>query len=551
MVDPGSELRTLRIATIVVGVAACAWAWHNRFLQDDAMISFRYAEHLANGHGLVWNIGNRIEGFTNFLWTILIAAGIWCGGDPIAVSFGLGFGCFAGCLYVSARLAHTLVSRAGDDSDDTRRRAHYAALAVVLLLGTNFSFSSYATSGLETCSQAFLFTLIFFIAMRAEEHGWTLRRLVSLSVVVALAIWTRFDSAIIVASITPIALSRTLKPRNPELDNGGRAIRFVALAAPAAVLIGLLLVFKLVYFGTILPNTFHVKVDDDLASSLSIGWKYVFGFVTTYALYVPICSVLAYAVIRRSIPVAVGLGAIVLWMAYMVRVGGDFMEFRMMLPILPILYAYFAACVVALPRWVFAALVAICVIASLAFLRNANDPYVSGLECTKSSAFLGKWTQLASKVGRKLGDAFQHDSTVLVVTGGAGAIPYYSKLAFIDELGLNDAYVARHGVPYDKCPGHRLIAPAAYVVERRANIVLKLRLERTNEHTWSVPELIGEFFAAPGEGFELPDTAKVIEFPITRSQHVPLLYLFPHPTIESAIESRHWRVYTPVSDAGG
>ena len=41
--------------------------------QDDAFISFRYAENLANGQGLVFNPGERVEGYSNPLWTVLFA----------------------------------------------------------------------------------------------------------------------------------------------------------------------------------------------------------------------------------------------------------------------------------------------------------------------------------------------------------------------------------------------------------------------------------------------------------------------------------------------
>jgi hypothetical protein len=41
---------------------------------DDGFISFRYADHLARGQGLVYNIGERVEGYTNFLWVALLAA---------------------------------------------------------------------------------------------------------------------------------------------------------------------------------------------------------------------------------------------------------------------------------------------------------------------------------------------------------------------------------------------------------------------------------------------------------------------------------------------
>lgn len=41
------------------------------WLVDDAFISFRYAHNLVSGNGLVFNPGERVEGFTNFLWTML------------------------------------------------------------------------------------------------------------------------------------------------------------------------------------------------------------------------------------------------------------------------------------------------------------------------------------------------------------------------------------------------------------------------------------------------------------------------------------------------
>lgn len=54
-----------------------------RFVQDDAFISFRYAANLIAGHGLVFNPGERVEGYTNFLWTALMAIPHALGIDPI------------------------------------------------------------------------------------------------------------------------------------------------------------------------------------------------------------------------------------------------------------------------------------------------------------------------------------------------------------------------------------------------------------------------------------------------------------------------------------
>ena len=52
-------------------MASVSW-----FLTDDAFISFRYARNLLEGHGLVFNPGERVEGYSNFLWVLELAA-VW------------------------------------------------------------------------------------------------------------------------------------------------------------------------------------------------------------------------------------------------------------------------------------------------------------------------------------------------------------------------------------------------------------------------------------------------------------------------------------------
>src|SRR5271170_5823761 len=98
-------------------IAACTlWAWRDRFVQDDAFISFRYAAHLAHGHGLVWNLGGeRLEGFTNFLFTIAIAGCMKLGIDPVTASYAIGLASFAGALGFAAATTETLTEwrRAG------------------------------------------------------------------------------------------------------------------------------------------------------------------------------------------------------------------------------------------------------------------------------------------------------------------------------------------------------------------------------------------------------------------------------------------------------
>ena len=82
-------------------------------LVDDAYISLRYAANWAGGRGLVFNPGERVEGYTNFLWVLIEAAAIRLGADPEAALTVAGFAALAmlagGVAWLVA--AHTLPGR--------------------------------------------------------------------------------------------------------------------------------------------------------------------------------------------------------------------------------------------------------------------------------------------------------------------------------------------------------------------------------------------------------------------------------------------------------
>src|SRR5436190_10766773 len=71
----GLSWRGLPFLLSLVAVAAgLVLVWSQRSVVDDAFVSFRYAANLLDGKGLVYNAGERVEGYTNFLWTVLVAA---------------------------------------------------------------------------------------------------------------------------------------------------------------------------------------------------------------------------------------------------------------------------------------------------------------------------------------------------------------------------------------------------------------------------------------------------------------------------------------------
>ena len=117
------------------------------FVIDDAFISFRYAENLARGYGLVFNPGERVEGYTNFLWVMLIAASNAVGGDSLVTARVVG---------VLANLATLLLVGTATFRGWLRPVFPGLALLPPILLAANYGFVLWGIGGLETS----LFTLV-------------------------------------------------------------------------------------------------------------------------------------------------------------------------------------------------------------------------------------------------------------------------------------------------------------------------------------------------------------------------------------------------------
>src|SRR5262245_39796064 len=74
---------------VAAGLAA-AFFLHTRYFADDALITVRYADHLARGEGLVYDAGERTLGTTAPLWALVLAAAAKVGADPVAAATWLG-----------------------------------------------------------------------------------------------------------------------------------------------------------------------------------------------------------------------------------------------------------------------------------------------------------------------------------------------------------------------------------------------------------------------------------------------------------------------------
>ncbi|HUL45115.1 MAG TPA: hypothetical protein VLY03_12255 [Bacteroidota bacterium] len=501
-------------------------AWHHRFVQDDAFISFRYAKNLIDGKGLTWNAGERVEGYTNFFWTLLIAAGMDFGMDPVVWSEILGMSCFIITLVATYSIAVRLFGKRSE------------SLLAIVLLGTNYTFICYATGGLETQLQAMLCAVAAYMTMRTERASMPIWSTALLSVVLSVAMLTRLDSSIFCFIFFAAALATLIRKESESRHR--QVLQSVALILPLLLIVGTWFTWKLAYYGNILPNTYFIKASSD--TSLGRGLNFLYIFFKSYIFW-PFAFLFFYGgreilrAGRRSILLMSWI--VLLWMAYTVKVGGDFMEFRFLVPVLPFFF-------IILTWLLFTTLqIRLLRLAGVLFVLYGSFHHAESFRYTLDDRIepiadlqghLYDPDQHWVAIGQTLGEAFGKDPSVTIATTAAGAIPYYSSLRAVDMLGLNDTWVARNGVLISSVPGHQRIAPMEYLLERNVNLVIShplvLPLETTSTQLPMLPAVI------PGRSVSY----RVIEIPLDDHYKFVALYLHPHPAVDAAIGRNGWTV---------
>lgn len=476
---------------LVATLGLLLWhAWSYRFLTDDSFISFRYARHLAEGAGLVFNgPAERVEGYSDFLWVVLLAGLARLGWRPESAATSLSLAATVGLWLVVSSYALRVRPRRG---------AEWLVLIPGACLALFRSVAVWSTGGLETR----LFELLVVgAALRLTEEVAALKsggapRLFS-GWLWGLAALTRPDGSLLAAcgmgvGAIHLALARRFSWRAT-----------LAWALPFAVLVGSQLAFRRAYYGEWLPNTYYAKVGGRWW--WSSGAEYLLAFALEYALplwlALAVYGALGAARERRAFFPILCAALLLPHALYVASVGGDHFEFRplgLVFPLLALL-VYEAGRALTTTRARAGALAAaLAVTALLTWDREAQShrqfpaSYTAGypgLSVERSEAarrFLDpdssriyRWPGLRQVAlehqhlvraltahfvairqeehrgflatvipeGRALGGLIASGilpRDVYLATDCVGAIPYYSGARTLDRLGLTDAHVA-HG----------------------------------------------------------------------------------------------------------
>ncbi len=393
---------------------AYGWlAWSLRFIQDDAYISYRYVANLLNGHGLVYNIGERIEGFTNFGWVIWMAMWGAVGDIYILVSRLTGLLCGAGVIILTFLIARELFGR----------RLLWPSWLAAWLAGFNMSLAYWSPAGLETAAFALMATWSIYLYLRRSWLLiWTL----------LMAVWLRPEGAFLTGLL--ILIEAVTERRFPK---------FTLTSAAAAFVLSLPFVgFKLVYYGSLLPNPFFAKTGWHI-EQLASGLEYIGRFWSHYGFYGagPVVCLALYRGLSRSMRAMWWL--VVLYTIYIVMVGGDVLKVhRFFVPLIgPAAVVAVAALWLPVQRFkektrilILFAVGLVLIALTLALPREFVNRY----------NYTERWfTYRMQWMAQQIDAADSSDFSVALPTIGVFG---YELLGheIIDMLGLTDSTIARH-----------------------------------------------------------------------------------------------------------
>ena len=314
---PIHGMRLKQVLLFLPWLALLGWfsrvAW---FLCDDAFISFRYVRNLLAGHGLVFNPGEYVEGYSNFLWVLELAA-VWgaLGVPPEQAAPWLSVACTAATvgalLWWVARLPHL------------QHRGMTAWLALGLLC-SSATFAVWTSGGGLETRQFTLFIVLAVVCLSLYRDSR--RGLLTASLSLAAAALTRPEGPLLAALCFGwFAVQRMADTgrRNPDWR------RLLYLTAPFVILVGAHFLWRYSYYGEWLPNTYYAK---HVRPWYESGFRYLQAAALETGLYLLIP--LSFAALRERLrecrdgTYALALLLVGVHVAYVLRIGGDHFEYR-------------------------------------------------------------------------------------------------------------------------------------------------------------------------------------------------------------------------------
>jgi len=301
---PGKAGLTIVALSIIFAYIFLMHTW----VCDDAYITFRVVDNLLNGYGPNWNVSERVQVYTNPLWMFVVSGFTIVFQDAY---YAVLIASFAACVVLLALVFRQL-------GDPLRM------LFIFALLISSKAFCDYTSSGLENPLIFMLLGIFYLKYLNDFEAGKELTRgdIYVYLLVASFALFNRMDTILLY-----------LPPLIHILVKGIRQFKWVMIRV---FLLGTLpaslwLLFAMVYYGFPLPNTYYAKVA--IGMPLSVVFKQGIAYVLNSINFDPItltviALAIGFAILYRRLYLILAASSALLYLLYVMRVGGDFMAGR-------------------------------------------------------------------------------------------------------------------------------------------------------------------------------------------------------------------------------
>jgi|WetSurMetagenome_2_1015567.scaffolds.fasta_scaffold123747_1 arabinofuranosyltransferase len=411
---------------------------------DDAFISYRYAHNLMHGDGLVFNPGERVEGYTNLLYTLLVSPAALIPNLTAIYVFSMILNLLFLILAYSIFM-NFIKSKYGSDS----------MLLAAILLSTIPALWAAVASGLES-TFVLLIQVVIWIALDRYLETGKKQHLSQLIIFAVFSLLARADGFVF-----PIIVCAALGLKGKWRD---------ALLCGVIIMLalGAHILWRYSYYGYPLPNTFYVRVSGPLWERIRFGVRSLasLGLRSGLVLYLIIPMVVGLRLIREfrlnrlkafaSIPIELFL--ISGWLVYWAYIGGDIYYERFLLLLFPLGISLLVNMLHPLKLGKTSKIALTGAMIALQLIPLASDRRFR-YSTSQYDCFI--------KLGKFIGQRYQGK---VMATSGAGKPVYYSGLKTIDMYGLNDIFIGHKKVDSFDWPGHNKY-DMDYVVSRKPDII--------------------------------------------------------------------------------
>ncbi|KZB81665.1 hypothetical protein [Amycolatopsis regifaucium] len=227
-------------------------------IAEDAYITFRYAQNIADGNGPVFNTGERIEGYANFLWMIALALPKAAFGADIETSaIVLGILATLGAVLLAYVTVNRVVARAAGEPRPA------CGVAAAMLVAAAGGLAAYGGSGTETP--------LFVLLILGVFASLAARRPVVAGVLVAFATMTRPSGTLLAVLVGCWLVVAALRGRYTWWSPVGWLLGGLVFVAPWTA-------WRATYYDHVLPTAVLIPFDIDIPARIDRGWHYLSGF---------------------------------------------------------------------------------------------------------------------------------------------------------------------------------------------------------------------------------------------------------------------------------